>query len=253
MGKIKFHHDDELPKNDFGIPYLSVTRIFFAIASFSFAVYMIPGMWGAPLKGISAFLPPMGTQDFTSTSVSSGTVPLIKNDTSDSALPHPVKYFDRMKIYEPEVVTKYGMITYFDYAEALAVARKVHKPLMLDFTGINCVNCRKMEGQVWSDREVMKRLKNNFVIVSLYVDVQNVDLQPADQYYSKSLKKEITTLGDKNADLQVSIYNANTQPYYFFLDANENRLEPEGYGYDSNVDKFKNMLDNVVAKYKAGK
>jgi thiol:disulfide interchange protein DsbD len=158
-----------------------------------------------------------------------------------------------MKMYEPEVVTQYGMTTYFDYDEALAVARKLHKPLMLDFTGINCVNCRKMEGQVWSDPEVMKRLKNNFVIVSLYVDVHDIDLQPSEQYFSKALNKKITTLGDKNADLQVTKYNANTQPYYFFLDAHENRLEPEGYGYDSNVEKFKNMLDDVVAKYNAEK
>ncbi|HET7116818.1 MAG TPA: thioredoxin family protein, partial [Hanamia sp.] len=250
LGKIKFHHDDELPKNDFGIPYLSVTRLFFAIASFSFAVYMIPGMWGAPLKGISAFLPPMGTQDFTSASVTQN-IPLTKTDSSTTTLPRPVKYYDRMKIYEPDVVTRYGMTTYFDYNEALDVARKVHRPLMLDFTGINCVNCRKMEGQVWSDPEVMKRLKNNFVIASLYVDVQNVDLQPADQYYSKTLKKEITTLGDKNADLQITQYNANVQPYYFFLDANENRIEPEGYGYNPDVEKFKNMLDDVVTKYKA--
>ena len=107
-----------------------------------------------------------------------------------------------------------------------------------------------MEAQVWSDPTVMKRLKENFVIASLYVDV-SVDLQPGDQYYSKTLKKDITTLGDKNADFQITKYNANTQPYYFFLDAHENRLRPEGYGYDSNVDKFKNMLDEVVAKYKA--
>ncbi len=253
LGKIKFHHDDELPKNDFDIPYLSVTRLFFAIASFSFAVYMLPGMWGAPLKGISAFLPPMGTQDFNS-SASKNTVSYVHPDSSVSTLqlPPPEKYYDRMKIYEPEVVVKYGMVTYFDYDEALAVARKVHKPLMLDFTGINCVNCRAMEAQVWSDPEVMKRLKENFVIVSLYVDV-SLDLQPGDQYFSKTLKKDITTLGDKNADLQISEYNSNTQPYYFFLDANENRLEPEGYGYDSNVEKFKNMLDDVVAKYKAEK
>lgn len=253
LGKIKFHHDDELPKNDFDIPYLSVTRLFFAIASFSFAVYMLPGMWGAPLKGISAFLPPMGTQDFNS-SASKNTISYAHPDSSASPLqlPPPEKYYDRMKIFEPEVVVKYGMITYFDYDEALSVARKVHKPLMLDFTGINCVNCRAMEAQVWSDPEVMKRLKENFVIVSLYVDV-SLDLQPADQYYSKTLKKDITTLGDKNADLQISEYNSNTQPYYFFLDANENRLEPEGYGYDSNVEKFKNMLDDVVAKYKAVK
>ena len=253
LGKLKFHHDDELPKNDFDIPYLSVTRLFFAIASFSFAVYMIPGMWGAPLKGISAFLPPMGTQDFNA-SASKNTVSYQRADSSSSSvgqLPHPVKYYDRMKIYEPEVVVKYGMVTYFDYDEALAVAKKLHKPLMLDFTGINCVNCRKMEGQVWSDPAVMERLKNNFVIASLYVDINNVDLQPSEQYFSKMLNKQITTLGDKNADFQITQFNANTQPYYFFLDANENRIEPEGYGYDSNVEKFKNMLDDVVAKYKA--
>lgn len=252
LGKIKFSHDDELPKNDFDIPYLTVTRLFFAIASFSFAVYMIPGLWGAPLKAISAFLPPMGTQDF----ISSGdpkTVSFQNNDLAASELPKPVKYYDRMKLYEPEVVTRYGMTTYFDYDEALAVARKLHKPLMLDFTGINCVNCRRMEGAVWSNPEVMKRLKNNFVIVSLYVDVHDVDLQPSEQYFSKALNEKVTTLGDKNADLQVTKYNANTQPYYFFLDAHENRLEPEGYGYDSNVEKFKNMLDDVVAKYNAGK
>jgi thiol:disulfide interchange protein DsbD len=251
LGKIKFSHDDELPKNDFDIPYLSVTRLFFAIASFSFAVYMVPGLWGAPLKSISAFLPPMGTQDFVVGSA--GKAVSYQNDSSTTTLPRPVKYYDRMKIYEPEVVTQYGMTTYFDYDEALAVARKLHKPLMLDFTGINCVNCRKMEGQVWSDPEVMKRLKNNFVIVSLYVDVHDIDLQPSEQYFSKALNKKITTLGDKNADLQVTQYNANVQPYYFFLDAHENRLEPEGYGYDSNVEKFKNMLDDVVAKYNAEK
>jgi len=250
LGKIKFSHDDELAKNDFDIPYLSVTRLFFAIASFSFAVYMVPGLWGAPLKGISAFLPPMGTQDFTSAAVTQNFHSISTNSPS-SELPRPVKYYERMKIYEPDVVTRYGMTTYFDYNEALDVARKFHRPLMLDFTGINCVNCRKMEGEVWSDPEVLKRLKNNFVIVSLYVDVNNIDLQPSEQYFSKTLNKKVTTLGDKNADLQVTKYNANTQPYYFFLDANENRLEPEGYGYDSNVEKFKNMLDDVVAKYKA--
>lgn len=251
LGKIKFHHDDELPKNDFDIPYLSVTRLFFAIAAFSFAVYMVPGLWGAPLKGISAFVPPMGTQDFSSLPSSTKASKTTTTDSSTTSLelPHPEKYYERMRIYEPDVVTKYGMITYFDYNEALAVARKLHKPLMLDFTGINCVNCRKMEGQVWSDPEVMKRLKENFVIASLYVDVR-VDLQPADQYFSKDLNQKVTTLGDKNADLQVTKYNANTQPYYFFLDANENRLAPEGYGYDPDIPKFKKLLDDVVAAYK---
>lgn len=250
LGKLKFHHDDELPKNDFGLPYLTVTRLFFAIAAFAFMAYMTPGLWGAPLKGISAFVPPMGTQDFNASAGKAGGgggAPV--SNAGEGGLPHPEKYYDRMHIFEPEVVTKYGMITYFDYNEALAISRKLKKPLMLDFTGINCVNCRKMEGQVWSDPEVMKRLKEDFVIASLYVDVHNVDIPPSEQYYSKALDKQVETLGDKNADLQVSTFGANTQPYYFFLDAAEKRLAPEGYGYDPSIPKFIQLLDNVKAEY----
>lgn len=250
LGKLKFHHDDELPKNDFDIPYISIPRLFLAISAFTFAVYMIPGMWGAPLKAISAFVPPMGTQDFTSAPAIPAGTSSLNGSNSENELPHPVKYFDRMKMYEPEVVTKYGMTTYFDYNEALEIARKLKKPLMLDFTGINCVNCRKMEGSVWSDPQVMKRLKENFVIASLYIDVhKGVDLQPDEQYYSEALGKKVTTLGDKNADLQVSVYNANTQPYYFFLDGNEKRLAPEGYGYDPSVKNFIELLDGVYNEY----
>ena len=150
-----------------------------------------------------------------------------------------------MKRYEPEVVTKYGLITYFDYNEALAIAREQKKSLMLDFTGINCVNCRKMEGQVWSDPEVMKKLKEDFVIVSLYVDVQNIDLQENEQYYSKALGKNISTLGDKNADMQVTTFGANSQPYYFFLDGNEKKLVDEGYGYDPDIKGFIQLLDTA--------
>lgn len=120
---------------------------------------------------------------------------------------------------------------------------------MLDFTGINCVNCRKMEGQVWSDPKVMQRLKEDFVIVSLYVDVQNIDLPEAEQYFSKALDKKVETLGDKNADFQVTKFGANTQPYYFFLDGSENKLAPQGYGYDADVDKFINLLDSVKSAY----
>ena len=155
-----------------------------------------------------------------------------------------------MKLYEPEVVTTYGMVTYFDYDEALAVARNLKLPLMLDFTGINCVNCRKMEGQVWSNPEVMKRLKDSFVIASLYVDAQNVDLQENEQYESKALGRRIETLGDKNADLQVTKYGSNSQPYYFFLDGNGNLLAPDGYGYDPDTGKFTRMLDKVCEAYK---
>jgi thiol:disulfide interchange protein len=249
LGKIRFRHDDELPKNDFGFPFLSVTRLFLAITAFVFAVYMTPGLWGAPLKAISAFVPPMGTQDFTSSS------PKIASEVSTNTREdlHPTKYYERMKMYEPEVVTKYGMVTYFDYNEALEAARKQNKPLMLDFTGINCVNCRKMEGQVWSDPEVMQRLKQDFVIVSLYVDVQNVELPEREQYYSKALDKQVETLGDRNADMQVKSFGANTQPYYFFIDAKENRLVEDGYGYDPSVNKFTKLLDNVKLEYQKRK
>ena len=154
-----------------------------------------------------------------------------------------------MRIYEPEVVVKYGMITYFDYAEALSVARKLKRPLMLDFTGINCVNCRKMEAQVWSDPRVMQKLKEEFIIVSLYVDVQNVELADAEQYYSRALGKQIETLGDRNADMQVTKFGANTQPYYFFVDADEHKLNEEGYGYDPGIEKFLDLLEKVKLQY----
>lgn len=248
LGKIKLHHDDELPKNDFGLPYLTVTRLFFAIITLSFTVYMVPGLWGAPLKGIGAFVPPLGTQDFIATA---GAQRSGSNDghadAEQSGLPKPIKYFDRMRMYEPEVVATYGMTTYFDYEEALAVARKLGKPLMIDFTGINCVNCRKMEAEVWSDPEVMKRLKDDFVIVSLYVDVQNIDLPEREHYYSDALGKKVTTLGDKNADMQVTRFQANSQPYYFFVDGEEKRLVSEGYGYDPNIPKFIRLLDAAKA------
>lgn len=248
LGKLKFNHDDELPKNDFGLPYLTVTRLLFAITSFAFAVYMIPGLWGAPLKGISAFVPPMGTQDFNA-SAPSGSFVSMAAKQSEAPDVHPVKYVQQMKIYEPEVVVKYGMVTYFDYQEALDASRKLKKPLMLDFTGINCVNCRNMEGQVWSDPQVMKRLKEDFVIVSLYVDVHNIDLPQNEQYHSNYLKKTVETMGDKNTDFQVEKFGANTQPYYFFLDGNEKRLVSEGYGYDADVQKFIAHLDKVRQNY----
>jgi thiol:disulfide interchange protein DsbD len=252
LGKLKFHHDDELPKNDFGLPYLSVTRLFFAIASLSFAVYMVPGLWGAPLKAIGAFVPPLGTQDFVITGPQKHIISESKV-LGPPRLPEPKKYYEQMKIYEPEVVRSYGMITYFDYAEALAISRELKKPLMIDFTGINCVNCRKMESQVWSDPEVMRRLKENFVIVSLYVDVQDIDLQENEQYYSEALGMKITTLGNKNADMQVSKYGANSQPYYFFLDNEEKRLIPDGYGYDPDIKKFIELLDKAVENFTAKK
>lgn len=244
LGKLRFSHDDDLPKNMFGTAYISIPRLLLAIAAFSFAVYMVPGMWGAPLKAISSFVPPMGTQDF---SANGGSSPAAAHD--NGAKP-PMKYVDKLKIYEPEVATKYGLVTYYDLDEAKAAAKQLKKPLMLDFTGINCVNCRKMEGQVWSDQEVMKRLKEDFVVVSLYCDYNKEELPEAEQYESKILGSKVITVGNKNADYQATHFNTNAQPLYFYIDEHDNLLAPSGYGYDPDVAKFIAHLDAVKAKYK---
>lgn len=247
LGKLKFHHDSELPKNDFDQPYVSIPRLFFAIASLSFMVYMIPGLWGAPLKGISAFLPPFGTQDYTTNS--GGTVVSAPHSAGGTNAV-PVKYVKELGPYEPEVVKKFGLVTFFDYDEALVASQKLKKPLMLDFTGINCINCRKMEAQVWSHPEVMKRLKEDFVIASLYTDVQNIELPEAEQFESKELGEFVNTVGEKFSHLQVSRYGVLAQPFYIFLDGQEQKLAADGYPYDPDVQKFIRHLDNVVAEYK---
>lgn len=245
LGKIKFHHDSELPKNDFDQPYISIPRIFFAIASFAFMVYMIPGLWGAPLKGISAFLPPYGTQDYSTTSNATSFI-----QAPDNGEPKPVKYVKELTPYEPEVAKKAGLVAFFDYDEALAAARKAKKPLMLDFTGINCINCRKMEAQVWSNPDVMKRLKENFIIASLYTDVQNIYLPENEEFDSKELGEHVNTVGEKFSHLQVSRYGVLAQPFYIFLDGQEQKLAADGYPYDPDVQKFIQHLDNVIAEYK---
>jgi thiol:disulfide interchange protein DsbD len=246
LGKLKFHHDSELPANDFGVPFISIPRLFFAIATFAFTVYLVPGLWGAPLKGMSAFLPPYGTQDFTG-APGNAAVPASHSATGVFT---PVKYVKELGPYEPEVVKKFGLVTFFDYDEALAAARSAKKPLMLDFTGINCINCRKMEAQVWSHPEVMKRLKEDFVIASLYQDVQNIKLPEAEQFESKELGEFVNTLGEKYQHLEVSRYGVLAQPFYIFLDGQEEKLAPEGYSYDPDVQKFIRHLDNVVTEYK---
>lgn len=245
LGKLKFHHDNELPKNDFDQPYISIPRLFFALASFSFMVYMIPGLWGAPLKGISAFLPPYGTQDFSTSAAAVVQVPL-----PGTAGITPVKYVKQLSPYEPEVAKKAGLLTFFDYDEALAAARQLKKPLMLDFTGINCINCRKMEAQVWSQPEVMKRLKENFVIASLYTDVQSIPLPESEEFDSKELGEHVNTVGEKFSHLEVSRYGVASQPFYIFLDAKEQKLAADGYPYDPDIQKFIRHLDAVVAEYK---
>ena len=244
LGKIRFSHDSEMPKNDWGLPYLTVTRTMFALASLTFAIYLLPGMWGAPLNGMGAFVPPMGTQDFVIGSGESA------GGESHSSSGSSHLYAEQMKIYEPEAVKKFGLETYFDYHEAMEASKKAKKPLMLDFTGITCVNCRKMETKVWSNAEVIKRLKEDFIIVSLYCDATQVEIPKEQQFESKFLGAKVTSLGQYNSDLQATKYNSNTQPFYFFIDGNETLLAPKGYGYDADVAKFIAHLDAVKAKYK---
>ncbi len=244
LGFIRFSHDTEMPKNDHELTYLSIPRLFFAIAAFSFAVYLVPGLWGAPLKGMSAMIPPMGTQDFI---LGSGNEGASAAENKKEGPAH--KYADKLHIYEPEVAKKYGLDTYFDYDEALAASKKEKKPIFLDFTGVNCVNCRKMEAQVWSDPEVMKRMKERFIVASLFADIENISLPESEQYDSKFLGSKVTTIGDKNEDIQATKFNSNSQPFYFFIDENEQKLADKGYGYDPNPALFVKHLDAVLAKY----
>ena len=244
LGKLKLSHDDEPAKNVYGQEYVSIFKLFLAIASFTFAVYLLPGMWGAPLNGVSAFLPPLGTFDAFGGSAAAPAGNETKTENG------PVKYVADMKIYEPPVVKNLGLVTYFDYDEALAASKKLKKPIMLDFTGINCVNCRKMEAQVWSKPEVAKRLKEDFIVVSLYCDFNRIELPKDQQYFSKDLNSQVVTLGNKNADLQAAKFGSNSQPFYFYVDENGNKLIDGGYAYDPDVPKFVAHLDKVKENYK---
>ncbi len=245
LGKLKLSHDDASVKNVYGQEYVSIFKLFLAITSFSFAVYLLPGMWGAPLNGISAFVPPIGTFD----SFGGGAAPEAGSAT-ESNLIHPVKFVNDMKRFEPQAVKSLGLVTYFDYDEAVAASKKLKKPIMLDFTGINCSNCRKMESQVWSQPEVTKRLKEDFIVVSLYCDFNSIDLPKELQHFSKDLNSQVVTLGDKNAELQAAKFESSTQPFYFYVDENGNKLADKGYSYNPDVQKFIDHLDSVKANYK---
>ena len=234
LGKLKFSHDSDLP-------FISVPRLFFAIAAFSFALYMVPGLWGAPLKPLSGFIPPATTQDFNLDNLKY----TIGNSTSTptataSGVKPPKKYTEKLHV-------PFGLIAYFDLEEGMAAAKILHKPVMLDFTGHSCANCRKMEEEVWSNPEVLKRIKENFVLVSLYVD-ESTELPIAEQYTNKKGDK-IVTVGDKNLDYEVTKFNLNAQPLYMFLDLKGNAISDLKYGYNSDVQKFISHLDAVKAAF----
>lgn len=238
LGKLKFSHDSDLP-------YITVPRLFFAIASFCFSLYLFPGLWGAPLKGIGGWLPHESTQDFNLQDIKYQLDDL-KNSgytsgsaKSSAALP-PKKYIDKLH-------TPFRLPGYFDLAEGMAAAKALNKPVMLDFTGHSCANCRKMEAEVWADAEVLKIIKEDFVLVSLYVD-ESTELQENEQYTNNAGEK-IVTVGDKNKDYEITKFGFNAQPLYMFLDLNENPLSDIKYGYDSNIPKFINHLKTVKKKF----
>jgi thiol:disulfide interchange protein len=241
LDKFKLAHDDASPKNIYGMEYVPILKLFLAIVVFSFAVYLLPGMWGAPLNGVSAFVPPMGTFD------AFGTAPADQEKTCEF---DPQKYVADFKIYEPPIVKNLGLCVFYDYDEALAAAKKFKKPIMMDFTGITCVNCRKMESQVWSNSKVAKLLKDDFIVVSLYCDMNKIVLPKEQQYFSKDLNTQVVTLGDKNADLQASKFGSNSQPFYFFVDENGDKLVEGGYPYNPDVQKFIIHLENVKSAYR---
>lgn len=228
LGKLKFSHDSDLP-------YVSVGRLGMAILSFTFVVYMIPGMWGAPLKGLAGYLPPLSTQDFR----------LGGPDHGEGNVIGTPKYSDQLHI-------PHGIAGYYDYDEALAAARQLDKPLFIDFTGHGCVNCRKMEEKVWSDPQVLKLLKEDYVVVSLYVDDKKIKLAPAEQFVGKATGKTIQTLGDKNAEIEQCYFGKTTQPLYCLLDQNEELLQPAlGADYfQFNVEPFVAFLKGGVEQYK---
>lgn len=204
LGKIKFPHDDD--DNT-----VSVSRFFMALISLAFAVYMVPGLWGAPLKAVSAFAPPMNTQDF--------------------------------NLYDNEVHAKFD-----DYDAGMEYAKHNGKPVMLDFTGYGCVNCRKMEAAVWTDPKVSKLMTEDYVLITLFVD-NKTPLPEHIKVMENGKERTLRTVGDKWSYLQRSKFGANAQPFYVLLD-NEGKPLNKSYSYDEDIDKYVNFLQTGLQNYK---
>ncbi|HAK29470.1 MULTISPECIES: protein-disulfide reductase DsbD family protein [Sphingobacterium] len=232
IGKIKFSHDSELK-------FLSVPRTILAIIVFSFVIYMVPGLWGAPLKSISAFLPPSATQDF---------------DLSAGIAAAPAHSDGKVKKYAEifhERGTPKGFDPYYDYDQALETAKELNKPVLIDFTGWNCVNCREMEANVWTDPAVAKLLKEEFVMAELFVD-DKTELPANEQFVSKYSGKKIKTIGNKNSDFQASTFNSNSQPLYVIVDDTGKVLVPQS-GANRNIEQYKAFLQSGIDAFKAKK
>jgi thiol:disulfide interchange protein len=209
---------------------IGIPRLSFAILTFTFVVYLIPGMWGAPLKALAGYLPPLYTHDFNLLAAADS-----KNETCDEA-----KYADFLHL-------PHGLHGYFDYKQALACARQQNKPLFIDFTGHGCTNCREMEAVVWSDPQVLQRLQNDYIVVALYVD-DKTELPESEWYTSPYDNKVKKTIGKQNADLQIRNLNNNAQPFYVLV-GNDEKVLVTPYGYDRSVEGFVNFLEEGKRNY----
>ena len=225
LGKIRTPHDSPTE-------IVSVPRILLAIVTFAFVVYMVPGMWGAPLKALAGYLPPQTTHDFDLSRRQSAVGPV-------STLTEVPKYADLFEL-------PHDLEGFFDYEQALAYSKKVNKPVFIDFTGHGCVNCREMEARVWSDPAVLQRLREDYVIVALYVD-DKTEL-PESEWYTSSYDQRVKkTIGAQNADLQIRKYNNNAQPHYCLVDGEGNLLVAP-INYDLNPENFAAFLDSGKGK-----
>jgi len=241
IGKIKFSHDSDLP-------YLSVPRLFLAIITFAFVVYMIPGLWGAPLRSISGFLPPPATQDFD--------LSHLQDAGSNTTAPVSSVSFGKKK-YDGQYdrIKTRGLDAWYDYDQALQVSKQLHKPVLIDFTGFACVNCRQMENKVWVDKTVFKHIQNDFVLLQLVVD-DKADLPVSEQFVSTYSGKKIKTIGGKWADFEESRFNANAQPFYVMLDSNGNLMKgSDGQDInpspaDFNIASYNKFLESGIQAYK---
>ncbi|MBP6976830.1 MAG: thioredoxin family protein [Lentimicrobiaceae bacterium] len=242
LGKLKFAHDSD-------IKHISVTRIALAIITFTFVVYMIPGMFGAPLKALSGYIPPQTTHDFDLNNIIRENVKMASGSgmNPSSAFMPTAGVCEKSK-YSDFLHLPHGLGGYFDYDQGMACARKLNKPVFIDFTGHGCVNCREMEANVWSDPAVLQRLREQYVIIALYVDDKTPLLESEwiTSTYDGKVKK---TIGKKFADFQITHFNVNAQPFYVLLDHDGQKLVPPR-AYNLDVDEFVAFLDKGIEEFR---
>ena len=239
LGKMKFAHDSDTK-------FISVPRLMLAVITFTFVIYLIPGMFGAPLKAISGYLPPMTSHDFDLHKIVRDEVKLV--DHSSGLSGSTANLLCEKPKFSEFLELPHGLEGYFDFEQGLACAKAQNKPVFIDFTGHGCVNCREMEANVWSDPRVLERLKNEFVIIALYVDDKS-DL-PQNEWITSTYDHKIKkTIGKKFADFQISRFGVNAQPYYVLLDQNQELLT-KPTARDLNPDHFIDFLDKGLAEFK---